>query len=571
MNSIKVKFSIFSKECKISIFGVCLKRREFIKYTSLSLAGASTFSLENCNNSQIKGRIVGENYQFAHQFRDNKIQAKNIKTDNKLYSCIILGAGVSGLASAWKFNQLGVKDYLLLEKNEQPGGTSISGEYQEMKFPWAAHYIETPPSEAKELLPLYEDSGIIMGYQDNGWPIMNSEFTVKDPEVLLYTNSNKKWLDSRYPFNIASKRDIQEYTLFFKKIENFINQKNSDGRNSFTLPISLSSEDKSLRGLDRLTMIEWLKKENLTSQLLIWYIDMQCRDNFAVNINEISAWLALNYFSTNYRHDTDELDKPVDVITWPEGNQYLVKAMSKNIGSESIRNNSFVLNIENKNNYVEVLYFDIAKKEFVKVKGKSAIFALPKFLLPRLSNEAKSKNHFLQDFSYAPWITANILLKHLPTNKLESWDNIYYKAYTDPKNWSLGYVNASYQDRKIRKRQKEPLFITFYAPLIHTSVNEERNKLLNQNWDYWSRRIIADLQIMHPNIEEIIERIDIMKWGHAMIQGKRNFIWGKPRLEIKKPIGKIAMGHCDVGGIPIFEQAFYSGIDAVEDVKKWII
>ncbi len=551
-----------------------MKRRDFLKTSLSTLALPLLSTLESCQSDGslgFPGRVVGEDSRIGHLFRDGKLKIPQglieASYDRPVdSSCIIIGGGCSGVAVGWRLHRSGIKDFILLEKENQLGGNAQSRKGNQTEYSWGAHYIETPGPEARYLYPLYEDLGIILGYQEDGWPVINDAFTVRDTEVMLHTD--KGWTPHRYPLSLANKEEQDVFQRFRQKMYQWYHYKGKDGKTAFTLPIQACSQDPSIRKLDRITMKTYLRSEGLKSSYLDWYVDMQCRDNYGTGFHEISAWVAVNYFATNFSDfDVKESDKhPVDIITWPEGNQYLVKGMSRQFSKENIRMNAFVVDVKNHDNHVLVTYYETREKKFYTLKGKTAVFALPKFLLTRVCRESKDREKLLSHFEYAPWLVANVHVKRPPGGKELSWDTIQYQPMSTKSNGSLGYILSNYQDRRLRNKLSEPSVLTFYAPLLQSGVKKERLNLLNNGWDYWANRVVKDLSIMHPNITDLIERLDIYKWGHAMIRPTVGFVWGKEREKMKEPIGRIFMAHCDVGGLPIFEQAAYSGFESAESI-----
>ena len=53
------------------------------------------------------------------------LRAKAVHT----YDTIVVGAGISGIAAAYKMKQVGYQDYLVLEKAERVGGTWRDNNY----------------------------------------------------------------------------------------------------------------------------------------------------------------------------------------------------------------------------------------------------------------------------------------------------------------------------------------------------------------------------------------------------------------------------------------------------------
>ena len=80
--------------------------------------------------------------------------------------------------------------------------------------------------------------------------------------------------------------------------------------------------------------------------------------------------------------------------------------------------------------------------------------------------------------------------------------------------------------------------------------------------------VLTDLSRAHPNIRELTERIDIMRWGHAMISPKPNFLWSGGRDEAQHPLRNIHFAHSDLSGIALFEEAFYHGVRVSKELMS---
>jgi hypothetical protein len=78
--------------------------------------------------------------------------------------------------------------------------------------------------------------------------------------------------------------------------------------------------------------------------------------------------------------------------------------------------------------------------------------------------------------------------------------------------------------------------------------------------DAWKAEILRDLKVPHPRIEKEILEMNVWLWGHGMIMPSPGFIWSKNRLSASSSWEKkIHFAHSDLGGISIFEEAFYHG------------
>ncbi len=80
------------------------------------------------------------------------------------------------------------------------------------------------------------------------------------------------------------------------------------------------------------------------------------------------------------------------------------------------------------------------------------------------------------------------------------------------------------------------------------------------------RPLLADLSPAHPNLRELVERLDVMRWGHAMVRPKPGFLWGESRRKASAPYRRIHFAGADLSGLPLFEEALYHGVRAAEEV-----
>jgi hypothetical protein len=93
-----------------------------------------------------------------------------------------------------------------------------------------------------------------------------------------------------------------------------------------------------------------------------------------------------------------------------------------------------------------------------------------------------------------------------------------------------------------------------------------RKQLLSTDWQGWADVALTDLGRAHPEIRTLTERIDVMRWGHAMIRPQPGFVWSGARAAAQQPDRGIHFAHSDLSGIALFEEAFYHGNRAAEEV-----
>src|SRR5262249_33531803 len=152
-------------------------------------------------------------------------------------------------------------------------------------------------------------------------------------------------------------------------------------------------------------------------------------------------------------------------------------------------------------------------------------------------------------FDYGAWMVANLHLKTRPTSRGApfAWDNVLYDSP------SLGYVVATHQ----RGLDHGPTIWTYYYPLTDDDAKEGRKRLLAPDHAGWCDVILSDLARAHTGLSDAVERIDVWRWGHAMVRPKPGFIWGGARAKAKEPMGRLHFAHTDLSGVALFEEAHY--------------
>jgi hypothetical protein len=247
-------------------------------------------------------------------------------------------------------------------------------------------------------------------------------------------------------------------------------------------------------------------------------------------------------------------------LTWPEGNGWLVKRLRSKL-EKQIRPNSLVFHLGPGNHSVVVEYFDVHSRQSTRIEAEQVIVACPRQFAKYLLSDSTDRAQGVEAFEYAPWMVANLSLRDFPAERGVSlaWDNVLYDSP------SLGYVVATHQS--LRTHLSESVF-TYYYPLTASPVRQERARLLETDWRSWSQFILKDLGKPHPEIGRLVTRLDIFRWGHAMVRPKPGFLWGGAREVAAEPIGRVRFAHSDLSGFSIFEEAQYRGVLAAEQVLQ---
>lgn len=494
------------------------------------------------------GSIVGANSKVGHLLRTG-VTAK--PTETRTIDTVIVGGGISGLSAAWWFKKNHFNDFVLLEMDSDVGGNSSSGSNSVSKYPWGAHYVPLPGPEAHYVREFFEEIGIIKGYE-KGLPVFDEYFLCSDPhERLLFQG---EWQDGIVPQRGIQIEDKNQYNEFFAYVESLKNKKGTDGKFVFCIPVDSSSQDAEYLKLDQVSMASFMASKNWNSRYLNWYVNYCCRDDYGMPHDKVSAWAGLHYFAS--RSGVGANADSQSVVTWPEGNGFLVSKLKEKI-SDKVKKNCLVFSIESTSlgNQVDVL--NMQDNSCVRYLAKNVIFCGPRFTAEKVikgyTNEIS--------LDYAPWAIANITLKEHPLSHGAplSWDNVSYYSK------SLGYIVANHQDLKLNRKE---VVLTYYLPLDEKTPREERMAAYRKSYHDWLDIIVPDLEKMHPGIAKTISNLDVWIWGHGMVSPGIDYLWNKKRKEFLKPFGSIEFAHSDMSGISIFEEAQFRGVEAAKRILR---
>ena len=508
-----------------------------------------------------EGTIVGASDKVGHRLRLASYRPEPDAGHWQNRSVVIVGGGIAGLSAAWRLLLAGFDDFVVLELEPKPGGTSRSGTCPVASYPWGAHYLPVPMKENRALLRLLKEMDILEGTDAEGEPVVAEDQLIRSPEQRIFGKG--VWTVSDLPYLHAGEDqdDREELAKFHGLIKKWVGWRDGKGRRAFAIPIARGSDDREVTELDRMSMADWLDRHGLTSPRLRWMVDYACRDDYGATAADVSAWSGLFYFCSRKRKAGVE-SQPF--MAWPEGNGKLVNhfvARLRRRRNDLLRVGllvSAVRPVERGGKPgVEVVAVDDDNKQVHGYRAERVIFAAPQFLTPYLIRGLPDERaRLLPAFEYSVWMVANLHLKDRPDGPMLAWDNIIYNSK------SLGYVTATHQ----LAQDYGPTVLTYYYPLTDGPPRQARQQLLSTGWEEWADVALTDLERVHPDIRDLVERLDVMRWGHAMPRPRPGNIWGGQRLRAQQPYRGIHFAHSDLSGVGIMEEAFYQGIRAAEEV-----
>ena len=499
------------------------------------------------------GEIIGANANVGHLLRENRhweVPAQNWET----VKTAIVGGGIAGLSAAWKFQKENFDDFVLLELENKIGGTSQSGASNLIGYPWGAHYLPVPFEENTELISLLDEMNLTEGVNEDGEIIVKEQFLCREPEERVFYKG--RWYEGLYLAVGASEADKKQISEFQSQVDYWINWRDAAGRRAFVVPVADCSTDAEAVALDKISFADYLRQKGFTSERLVWYCDYACRDDYGLKLEQTSAWAGLFYFCSRVKQSGEESQA---FITFPEGNGKFVGHFHEQT-KDKTRLKTIALEIIPRDAGVDVVCLNTETNELRGFHCETVIFAAPIFTANYLIRDFKSSAPaFIKEFQHNAWFVANLFLKDRPKTQFArdfplAWDNVLYESP------SLGYVNSTHQ----KGIDYGATILTYYYPMC--AEENARAKLFSLDWRELADICLTDLSRAHKDIYQLTTRIDVMRWGHAMISPRPNFMWNGAREQASKPYRNIHFAHSDLSGIALFEEAFYHGLRAANEI-----
>ncbi len=520
----------------------------------------------------LQGGFTGAAHERGHWLRQPLPQASTVPATIRRTQVLILGGGVAGLAAARRLQQGGVEDFALLDLEDEPGGNSRAASIQGIACPLGAHYLPTPPDGNQALLGFLEQIGLCRRVAGR-W-VYDERHLCHSPQERLFFQGH--WQEGLLPVSGVSQATLRQYRQFARQV-----QASRQGA-GFAIPAASAAMDAAAQALDALSMQAWLDQQGLMDPHLRWYLDYCCRDDYGAGLTQVSAWAAVHYFASRHGFHGPEAElaeRDEGVLTWPEGNAHLVRAMAAPLlagGAARLQGASLVHRVQALRHDVQVDVLRAPGQSPERWIAKYCILALPMFVAMRvLEQPPEFLRQAAQRMSYSAWLVANIHIRE-PLNDADgaapAWDNVLYGAATA--QGGLGYVDARHQKLD---PTPGPTVLTHYRALGPDASS--RQSLLQKSWGDWSQQILHELAQAHPDLARKSTRIDITRYGHAMAMPgpglqthlRQAFagaqalpsgiaVRASKRSALRTPVeGRLLFAHSDWSGYSIFEEAFARG------------
>ena len=505
-------------------------RRDFL---TVLFAAPALVGLARKTAPVIAGGFVDDDSTVGHAIRDGKALSR--AREQRRASVAIIGGGMGGLSAGWRLDAQGMRDWLLLELGGATGGNARSGISDAGRFPWGAHYLPVPGPDATHVRQLMRELGVLDAAGE--W---DERTLCHSPQERLFQHG--RWHEGLEPFDALTSTERAQFARFTEQVAAW------RATGAFTVPTALGHAHlaaargpmaQTVRDLDTMTADAWLRAQGLSSPALRWWIEYGTRDDYGASLTQASAWAAAHYFASREPEEQGPL-------TWPEGNDWIARQLTARAG-DRVFTGAPAVQLERAGSKW------IVRTPRVDVTCDVVIWAAPLFALPKVLPTVQLP----VTLDYAPWLVANITLRRSPAEHgaPPAWDNVIYGSPY------LGYVDAGHQSLGTRPDRR---VWTWYHAVVDRTSSDGRRWLQQRSWSEWRDVIVRDLSRAHPDIAECVERIDIMRWGHAMARPVPGVLDRVSRLQHWSPAPHVFVAHADLSGLSLFEEAQWRGVAAAD-------
>jgi monoamine oxidase len=528
-----------------------------------------------------RGGWVGDDAARGHRLRDGSRgagaadPAEAATEPARRVDVLIVGAGIAGLACAQGLIAAGIEDLAVLELADRPGGNSRGHRLGGLDCPLGAHYLPVPGDDQPELLAWLESLGL--SRVSHGHRQWDERHLAHSPQERLFIEG--AWHEGLVPpAEALGERAAARYRLELKAFAQALDATAGQlaalgaGRPAFALPSVRGAWTAAHAELDAQTFAHWLDTRGLAHPALRWYLDYVCRDDYGAPAAQVSAWAGLHYFASRHGFgagdDGAAPDAAEPVLTWPEGNAWLVQRLAAPLG-ERLRCGRLVTAVEQRRHTIEISAWNPTAEGAERWVARQVVIAVPMFVARRLVSGLDAAlgaalGEAAARLTHAPWLVANLRLAAPLADRLgaaPAWDNVIFGST------GLGYVDAGHQSLR---STPGPTVLTAYRALggDAPTTRRARAQLLDQPWPVWLERVLEPLASAHPDLASKVVEVAMTRLGHAMpipAPGVRSL----PSLQaLATHRGPVHFAHSDLAGYSVFEEAFAQGRRAAAAVAR---
>lgn len=271
----------------------------------------------------------------------------------------------------------------------------------------------------------------------------------------------------------------------------------------------------------------------------------------------------MHYFACRNGEAADA--DPHSVLTWPEGNGWLVRQLVMWLAAKGvppIQGGALCTRVESRRTGAELDIYLAAEQRSQRVYADHVIWAAPAFTLARAwSNPDAGFRETVGRIKTSQWLVANLTLDSEP---LDLGPAGLARDHVLRDSEALGYVVATHQTIRVKPG---PTVLTYYWPLADETPREARGRLMTTAWKVWVDRIIDELSKPDPQLRRHLRRIDLWCWPQAMSRPAPGFLALPARNMLAGLAGPLHFAYADLSGWSLFEEAKHAGVQAAHAIR----
>jgi protoporphyrinogen oxidase len=432
--------------------------------------------------------LGSESNTICHKVRDGA--SFHLPKPSKEYDVVIIGGGASGLCTAYHLRDA---NFLLLEKEPRLGGNAISEQWNGAWYSTGAAY-----GEGEEVANLCVKIGMkIHRIRSVDAAIINDQLV---PEFW----AGGFW---RSPYPESAQKNFARFLTDMKAL--------------------LPKADR--QKLDSTTFAELLKPYG--PELKAWF-DNFGPNNWGADTENTSALIGAQTVDWVGGLDPDR-------YTWPGGLGRISLALEAAIekaGTERMRRNTTVVQVERQGSRANVSYFD--QGDLVTVSARTVVVACPKFIGKKIIKDLPVEQlRALDAMRYAPYLVINVCSREVIYNGS-------YDTNIPAPSLIVDFNVADWVENRDNRETKRPAVLTCYVP----RPESERLQLLSDDYVLsYGERVVELLNKWFPGSRDKVEEVHIYRRGHPMFLAAPGVLT-RIAPQIRRPFGNILFAHSDSEG-----------------------
>ena len=109
----------------------------------------------------------------------------------------------------------------------------------------------------------------------------------------------------------------------------------------------------------------------------------------------------------------------------------------------------------------------------------------------------------------------------------------------------------------------------YHLPFVE-NLQQARRDLLRADHRKWVEFIVKDIGQANRSLVESIQRIELFRWGSGMQRPVPGYVWGLEKMWRRQAFEGAFLAGCDRTGLPLFEEAVFSGVQAAEEAMNYL-